>query len=130
MHCRAQAVQLHGHRERFDGRLWLVGMGTPAHAQKFKEETGVTFPVLLSPDKQAYKAMDLRRGTNREIFNPAATGSTLRRLRHLPLRAPEQDWHQLGGAFVIAPGGEVVFAHRAAHPADEADVDALAAALS
>jgi hypothetical protein len=122
-------VQLHGHREDFAGRLTLVGMGTPAHAQAFKEETGVDFPILLSRDKTAYEAMDLKRGTTREVFAPGALGATLGRLRHLPLRAPEQDWHQLGGAFVIAPGGEVVFAHRAEHPADEPDVGALLRAL-
>ena len=120
---------MHRHKERFDGRLWLVGMGTPAHAQAFKEETGVDLPVLLSPDKKAYEAMDLKRGSNRDVFSPGALGSTLRRMRHLPLRPPEQDWHQLGGTFVIAPGGEVVFAHRGEHPGDEPDVEAVATAL-
>src|SRR3954451_19072373 len=129
MHCRAQAVQLHDQRERFDDRLWLVGMGTPAHARAFKDETGVTFPLLLSPDKAAYQAMDLPRGSTRDVFDPGAAAATLRRLRHLPLRAPEQDWHQLGGTFVIAPGDEIVFAHRASHPADEPDVGAIVRAL-
>lgn len=122
-------MQLHDHRDRFDGRLWLVGMGTTAHARAFKQETGVEFGVLLSPDKAAYEAMDLRRGSTAEILSPRAALSSLRRLRHQPARAPEQDWHQLGGAFVIGPGDEVLFAHRSAHPADEADPEALAAAL-
>jgi AhpC/TSA antioxidant enzyme len=129
MHCVAQVAQLHDHRERFDGRLWLIGMGTPAHARAFKDETGVTFPVLLSPDKAAYEAMDLRRGSNAEVFSPRALGASLRRIRHLPLRAPAQDWHQLGGTFVIGPGDEMLFAHRASHPADEPDVEAVASAL-
>jgi peroxiredoxin len=122
-------VQLHDHRDELDGRLWLVGMGTAGHARAFKEETGVTFPVLLSPDKAAYEAMDLKRGSTRDVFAPAALGSTLKRLRHLPLRPPEQDWHQLGGTFVIAPGGEIIFAHRAGHPSDEPDLDAVMQAL-
>jgi hypothetical protein len=122
-------VQLHDHREELDGRLTLVGMGTPAHARAFKEETGVDFPILLSRDKAAYEAMDLKRGTNRDVFSPAALRASLRRARHLPLRAPEQDWHQLGGTFVVAPGGEIVFAHRAEHPADEPDIGAIVDAL-
>ena len=73
--------------------------------------------------------MDLKRGTTREVFAPGAARSTLKRLRHLPLRAPEQDWHQLGGTFVVAPGGEVVFAHRAEHPADEPEISAILDAL-
>jgi len=123
-------VQLHGRKDELGGRLWLVGMGSPAHARSFKDETGVEFPVLLSPDKSAYEAMDLGRASNRELLDPRAAGSTLRRLRHIPLRPPEQDWHQLGGTFVIAPGGEIVFAHRAEHPADEPDVDAVVRALA
>jgi len=122
-------VQLHRHRERFDGRLWLVGMGTPAHARAFKEQTGVDFPVLLSPDKKAYEAMDLKRGSTGDVFSPRAALKSLQRARFQPLRAPEQDWHQLGGTFVIAPGGEVVFAHRGEHPGDEPDVEAVATAL-
>ena len=121
---------MHRHQEQFGGRLWLVGMGTPAHARAFKDETGVTFPVLLSPDKKAYEAMDLKRGSNADVFNPRAALSSLRRARHQPLRAPEQDWHQLGGTFVIAPGGEVVFAHRGEYPGDEPEVGAIAAALA
>src|SRR4051812_38016958 len=104
-------------------------MGTSAHARAFKEETGVTFPVLLSPDRAAYEAMDLRRASVGEVFSPGALGATLRRLRHQPMRMPEQDWHQLGGTFVIAPGGKVVFAHRGEYPGDEPDVGAIAAAL-
>ena len=122
-------MQLHDHRERFDDRLWLVGMGTPAHARAFKEETGVDFPVLVSPDKTAYEAMDLRRGSSADVFSPRALAATLRRARHLPLRPPEQDWHQLGGTFVIGPGDDVLFAHRASHPADEPDIEAVALAL-
>jgi hypothetical protein len=105
-------------------------MGTPAHARAFKDETGVGFGVLLSPDKKAYEAMDLKRGSNAQVFSPKGLVKSLRRARHQPMRAPEQDWHQLGGTFVIAPGGEVVFAHRGEHPCDEPDVDAVAAALS
>ena len=122
-------MQLHRQKDRLDGRLWLVGMGTPAHASAFKEQTGVSFPVLLSPDRKAYEAMDLRRGSTADVFSPRAALSSLKRARHQPLRAPEQDWHQLGGTFVIAPGGEVLFAYRAEHPADEPDVGALLAAL-
>jgi len=70
-------VQLHDHCERFDGRLWLVGMGTAAHARAFKEETGVDFPVLLSRDKAAYQAMDLRRGSTADLLSPRALGATL-----------------------------------------------------
>src|SRR4051794_1157558 len=102
-------------------------MGTPAHARAFKEQTGGTFPILLSPDKQAYDAMDLKRGSTAEVFSPRSALKSLGRARFQPLRAPEQDWHQLGGTFVVVPGGEVVLAHRSAYPGDEPDLDAVVA---
>jgi hypothetical protein len=73
--------------------------------------------------------MDLRRGSTSEVFSPRAALRSLSRARHQPLRAPEQDWHQLGGTFVVAEGGEVVFAHRGEYPGDEPDVDAVVSAL-
>ena len=120
---------MHRHQEDLAGRLWLVGMGTPAHAQAFKEQTGVSFPVLLSPDKKAYEAMDLKRGSTAQVFSPRGALKSLARARHQPTRMPEQDWHQLGGTFVIAPGGKVAFEHRAGHPGDEPEVDEIVRAL-
>jgi hypothetical protein len=46
-----------------------------------------------------------------------------------PKRRPEQDWHQLGGAFVFAPGGQVSWSHRAGHAGDDPDHRLLAEAL-
>ncbi len=136
-------MQLHRDREKLaatGGDVWLVGMGTPAHARAFKEETDVEFPILLSRDKAAYRAMDLKRGSTREVFSPStvlrgplralgAGGVGRARGGNLPVRPPQQDWHQFGGAFVIAPGGEVVYEHRSTEPGDTVPTDTLAEAL-
>jgi alkyl-hydroperoxide reductase/thiol specific antioxidant family protein len=135
-------MQLHRARKKLaatGGDVVLVGMGTPAHARNFKEETGVEFPILLSRDKAAYRAMDLKRGSTREVFAPRQlTSSALRVLGvgagrakggNLALRPAQQDWHQFGGAFVVAPGGELVFEQRAGDPSDTASVEDLERAL-
>jgi AhpC/TSA antioxidant enzyme len=135
-------MQLHRDRDRLaatGGDVVLVGMGTPAHAQRFKEETGIGFPILLSRDKAAYRAMELKRGSTLEVFAPRQiASSTLRALGvgtgqakggNLALRPAEQDWHQFGGAFVFASGGELVFEQRARDPGDTASVDDVEAAL-
>jgi hypothetical protein len=120
-------------KDRFSGtggEVVLVGLGTPAHAAAFKRETDIPFRLLVSPDKAAYRAMDLERGSNADVLG-------LRALRKVPraLRAggswrwPKQDWHWLGGAFVIAPGGEVVWSHRATHSGDNPSNELLLAAL-
>ncbi len=125
-------------RNRFaatGGELAVVGMGTPAMARDFRRELGTDWRLLLSRDKAAYNAFDLERASTRGVFAPAALGSSVARTAGLvrrgkaPLRSPQQDWHQLGGAFVIAPGRGVVWAHRSRHPGDLPDHEALLGAL-
>jgi len=140
--CRVGAMELERDRNLLgaDPNVWLIGMGTPVQAAAFKQQTGVDFPVLLSPDMSAYEAMDLPRGSVRQIFGFTAQRVARRRARgaglertaaggNRPKQRPEQDWHQLGGAFVFAPGGEIVWSHRAKHAGDDADPRALGDAL-
>lgn len=140
--CRVGAMELERDRHLLppEPNVWLVGMGTPVQARAFREQTGVDFPVLLSPDLQAYEAMDLPRGSLRQIFGLAAQRVARRRAKgggldrqalggNRPKARPEQDWHQLGGAFVFAPGGRIVWSHRARHAGDDADHAMLAEAL-
>ena len=140
--CRVGAMELERDRHLFppEPNIWLVGMGTPVQARAFREQTGVRFPVLLSSDLQAYEAMDLPRGSLRQIFGLAAQRVARRRAKGVglereaqggnrPKARPEQDWHQLGGAFVFAPGGRVVWSHRARHAGDSPDHALLAEAM-
>jgi peroxiredoxin len=140
--CRVGAMELERDRHMLppDPNVWLVGMGTPAQAQAFKQQTGVRFPILLSSDLRAYHAMDLPRGSLRQIFGLAAQRVARRRARGVgldrqaqggnrPKARPEQDWHQLGGAFVFERGGTVMWSHRARHAGDDPDHAMLAQAL-
>ncbi len=140
--CRVGAMELERDRHMLgpDPNVWLVGMGTPVQARAFKQQTGVRFPLLLSPDLQAYHAMDLPRGSLRQIFGLAAQRVARRRAKGVgldreaqggnrPKTRPEQDWHQLGGAFVFAPGGTLIWSHRARHAGDDPDHATLAKAL-
>jgi peroxiredoxin len=140
--CRVGAMELERDRELLppDPNLWVVGMGTPVQARAFKQQTGVRFPILLSPDLRAYEAMDLARGRIWQIFGPAAQRVARRRAKGVglereavggnrPKQPPEQDWHQLGGAFVFAAGGELVWSHRARHAGDDPDHRQLGEAL-
>ena len=116
--------------------LVVIGMGTPAHAQDFRKEMGFGGPrLLLSRDKAAYEAMDLERASTARVYHPGSVGSGLARGVGLMrqgkrgVRTPRQDWHQLGGAFVVAPGGDVAWAHRSRHPGDLPAHDELIAAV-
>ncbi|HST55213.1 MAG TPA: peroxiredoxin-like family protein [Solirubrobacteraceae bacterium] len=140
--CRVGAMELERDRHLLpsDPNVWLLGMGTPVQAQAFRQQTGVGFPILLSPDLAAYRAMDLPRGSLRQVFGFAAQRVARRRAKGIglereaeggnrPKARPEQDWHQLGGAFVFARGGEVVWSHRARHAGDSPDHGLLGRAL-
>lgn len=140
--CRVGAMELERDRQLLgaEPNVWLVGMGTAAQAAAFKQQTGVRFPVLLSPDMRAYEAMNLPRGSLRQVFGFAAQRVARRRAKGVgldhhaeggnrPKQRPEQDWHQLGGPFVFAPGGRIVWSHRADHAGDDADPRALGEAL-
>jgi AhpC/TSA antioxidant enzyme len=131
--CREHALQLQRDRDRLEatgGDVVVVGLGTPGQAAAFKSETGTPFRLLASPDKAAYRAMDLERGSNADVLGLRALGSVPRAVRGGgSWRWPKQDWHQLGGAFVIAPGGEIIWSHRASHSGDNPDHEALVAAL-
>jgi peroxiredoxin len=140
--CRVGAMELERDRDLLppSPNVWLVGMGEPIQARAFKEQTGVRFPVLLSSDLSAYEAMELPRGSLRQIFGLAAQRVARRRANGIgldrqatggnrPKQRPEQDWHQLGGAFVFARGGALVWSHRARHAGDSPDHAQLGQAL-
>jgi peroxiredoxin len=140
--CRVGSMELERDRHLLgpEPNVWLVGMGTPEQARAFKQQTGVRFSMLLSPDMRAYEAMNLPRGSFRQIFGLAAQRVARRRAKGVgldrsaeggnrPKSRPEQDWHQLGGAFVFAPGGKLVWSHRARHAGDDPDHRLLAKAL-
>jgi hypothetical protein len=112
------------------GEVVLVGLGTPAHAAAFKQETGIPFRLLVSPDKAAYRAMELKRGSNADVLGLRALSKVPRALRGGgSWRWPKQDWHWLGGAFVIAPRGDVVWSHQTTHSGDNPPNEPLLAAL-
>lgn len=140
--CRVGAMELERDRQLLpaEPNVWLLGMGTPVQAEAFREQTGVGFPILLSPDMRAYEAMNLPRGSFRQIFGLAAQRVARRRAKGVglereaeggnrPKSRPEQDWHQLGGVFVFARGGEMVWSHRSRHAGDSPDHGELGEAL-
>ena len=41
--------------------LAAIGLGDVDYAKAFREETGITFPLLIDAEKKAYRAAELRR---------------------------------------------------------------------
>ena len=109
--------------------LVVVGNGRPEHAQAFRKDQDISFPLLVDPTMAAYRAAGLKRG----IFDAV----NLRTARHA-VRAfrkgfrqvsVQGDPWQLGGSFVIDPKGAVLFTHVSKEAGDHPDPEDILAAL-
>ncbi|HEV2061623.1 MAG TPA: peroxiredoxin-like family protein [Solirubrobacteraceae bacterium] len=134
MHCRDHAVQLHRAREEFEAagaELVLIGQATPRQAAAFRRKTKIDLPVLADEERRTYKLAGLRRGSLTQLVGAR---SVLTGVKHGARSGVVQgrivgDAAQLGGAIVVAPGGEVVFEHRSRHAGDTIEADELLEAV-
>ena len=107
-----------------------VGLGDRVYARAFREETGITFPLLIDEKREAYSAMELKsanllhllRSDNAQARARAkAAGHSQHKLGRNPF--------QLGGSFVFGPGDVDRFTHRSETFGDNASIEALLKAL-
>lgn len=109
--------------------LVVVGNGQPHHAQGFRDEHQIAFPLLVDPDLAAYSAAGLRRGIG-STFNARSIRHALRALG----KGFRQGWTQgdpwqQGGAFVITPESRVLFEHVSRDAGDHVEPARILAAL-
>ncbi len=111
-------------------RLAAIGLGDVHFARVFREETGITFPLLIDERRQAYRAAGLRkasllhllrRDNKRARERAQAAGFRQHRLGKNPF--------QLGGSLVFGPGNIDRFAHFSGTFGDNASPAVLLAAL-
>jgi hypothetical protein len=93
-------------------RLAAIGLGDAHYAQVFREETGITFPLLVDAERQAYRAVGLLKGS---LFHLFRRDNALARKR---ARAAGHQQHklgknpfQLGGSFIFGPGNVDLYMH-------------------
>jgi hypothetical protein len=111
-------------------KLAAIGLGDARYAALFREETGITFPLLIDEERQAYYAAGLktanlfhllRRDNARSRKRAQSGGFRQHKLGQNPF--------QLGGSFVFAPGNIDRYAHVSQTFGDNAPIDALLAVL-
>lgn len=93
--------------------LVIVGSGSPSMAGFFAEDYHVATPLFTDPTRDVYRAFGAKRPTWAALLNPRLYWNALRvALRgHWPGR-PQGDLAQLGGVFIVLPGGDMPFAYR------------------
>lgn len=111
--------------------LAAIGLGDMHYARVFREETGITFPLLVDSERIAYKAAELKSGNLFHIFRrenaeararAKAGGFKQHRLGNNPF--------QLGASFILGPGNRDLFVHLNRTFGDDADPNALLRALT
>ncbi len=109
--------------------LVIVGNGAPNFAAAFREDLELDCPLLVDPELRAYRAAGLRRGRV-ELLSPRLPLHSLRALRagFRPTGVQGDVW-QLGGVFVIRPGGELSYRHLSRDAGDHPPVEAILAGL-
>ena len=103
-----------------------IGLGDRNYAKLFRDETGITFPLLIDEERQAYRAAGL------------GSASLLHLLRHdnaIARRRARANGHrqhalgknpfQLGGSFVFAPGNRDLYTHLSKTFGDNASIAEL-----
>jgi hypothetical protein len=97
------AFELHG------AKLAVVGNGQPWQAAAFREEENIDFPLLTDPEMVAYRAAGLRRSVAGTLsLRSVAGGFKAFAKGHRPSALGGDPW-QLGGAFIIAPSGKLLY---------------------
>jgi len=131
--CREHVAQLRTHEQEFTDRgaaLAAIGLGDAEHAQRFRQESGIGFPLLVDERREAYRAVRLRTAPLTHLLRrdnavarkrAMAAGHRQHGLGQHPL--------QLGGAFVFGPGDVDRFVHVSETFSDNSTVPALLAAL-
>ena len=121
------------HEQEFKARgasLAAVSLGDRNYARIFREDTGITFPLLIDEERLAYRAAGLQkanilhvlRGDNAKARTRAKTaGHRQHQLGKNPF--------QLGGSFVFGPGNVDLYAHLSKTFGDNARPEDLLAAV-
>ncbi len=116
---------------RRGGELVLIGNGAAHFAAAFREDLRLPsdVPLLVDPERRAYRAAGLRRGRV-EMLSPRLPLHALRALRQgFRQSSVEGDPWQLGGVFVITPGGALAYRYVSAEAGDHPPMTELLAAI-
>jgi len=110
--------------------LAIVGNGAQHFAAAFREDQKLDCPILIDTELCAYRAAGLRRGRV-ELLSPRLPRNALRALRAGYRQTSVQgDPWQLGGVFVIRPGGELAYRYVSREAGDHPPVDTILEALA
>jgi hypothetical protein len=124
---------LREHKEEFHqagASLAAIGLGDLRYASLFREETGITFPLLVDANRTAYRAAALKSGNLFHLLrrDNAAARARARAAGHRQYQLGQNPF-QLGASFIFGAGNRDLFAHLNQTFGDDASPASLLAAL-
>jgi peroxiredoxin len=120
-------------RSKFDAagvRLAVIGQGTPAHAEHFRDSHKLDLPLYVDEGRDSYKAAGTKVATFNELLGPrmVAKGAAVSARDKVVQGRIVGHAAQLGGVMVVKPGGEIAYVHLADDAADNPANDAVLSA--
>ena len=134
MFCREHVAQLREHQSEIKARganLAVIGMGDFHYARAFREETDITFPLLIDVDRAAYRAAELKSANLLHLLrrDNAVARKRATAAGHRQHKLGENPF-QLGASFIFGPGNVDRFSHISETFGDNASVADVLSALS
>ena len=110
--------------------LAAIGLGDANYARLFREETGITFPLLIDEQRDAYRAVGLKKANLLHLLRAdnARARKRAQAAGHRQVRLGQNPF-QLGGSFVFGPGNLDRYAHISQTFGDNAQPADLLAAI-
>ena len=121
------------HEQEFRSKganLAAIGLGDANYARLFREETGITFPLLIDAERQAYKTVELKKANLLHLLRSDNAAARKRaKAGGFEQKKLGENPFQLGGSFVFAPGNVDKFVHVSETFGDNAAMTDLLAAI-
>jgi len=124
---------LREHQQEFQSKglhLAAIGLGDENYARQFREETGITFPLLIDAERKAYRAVELKKANLLHLLRKDNAAARKRaKAGGFQQKKLGENPFQLGGSFVFAPGNVDRYIHVSQTFGDNAAIADLLAAI-
>jgi len=105
--------------------LVVVGNGSPSFIAGFRERTGFAGTVYTDPERNAHRALKLKRSVRSTIgLRTMAKAMKAYRAGNRQ-KSTQGDGFQQGGVFVVAAGGALVYEQRSEYAGDQPPVEEI-----
>jgi thioredoxin-dependent peroxiredoxin len=129
--CKLTVAELKDNHARFAAksvRAVVVVQSTPKRVAEYAQKAGLPYLLVSDRERRLYDAFDVQRGGLKEFTAPAAFKQTIRATLKGHLHGMfEGDELQVPASFLLAPGGEVLYAHYGKDISDFGSVEELLA---